>query len=264
MVKGLVNKSFVRKFVCLAVAAVMLFSLMGLSGCVDIAGLKGQLLELQKEAAQLKLDIYVLEKGEDNYFAEEWTDVLGFAATGRGWIDTAADKAGVDNALNTAKIKIDWVKTKEECMGAFYTLQEAYDEGFLTVNDLKSIAYYHHEGKVWLTDGENVWEDEEFVPLPKKPETLSAETRKNIKELEARNMNVEENIGYFIIRRNVKVDDLMIEKYYGTYNGCIALKILLWDLNDLDYVLEPWTDEIAGIVFDYSSEKSDGIRIWKQ
>jgi hypothetical protein len=31
--------------------------------------------------------------------------------------------------------------------GKFYALQEAYDRGFLTVDDIKSIAYYHETGK---------------------------------------------------------------------------------------------------------------------
>ena len=31
-------------------------------------------------------------------------------------------------------------------MGAFYTLQEAYDGGFLTKDDLETIAYYLNEG----------------------------------------------------------------------------------------------------------------------
>ena len=34
-----------------------------------------------------------------------------------------------------------------DLVGTFYELQEAYDLGFLTVDDIKSVAYYHEKGK---------------------------------------------------------------------------------------------------------------------
>ena len=36
---------------------------------------------------------------------------------------------------------------KRQAIGKFYTLQEAFDQGFLTENDLKSIAYYNNGGR---------------------------------------------------------------------------------------------------------------------
>lgn len=34
-------------------------------------------------------------------------------------------------------------ETAEESVGSFYTLQEAYNEGMLTIEDLQNIARYH-------------------------------------------------------------------------------------------------------------------------
>ena len=59
--------------------------------------------------------------------------------------------------------------------GEFYTLQEAYDAGLLTTNDLKSIACY-------LSGDENT---DGFIPAPKVPAELSSETEQAIKETRA-------------------------------------------------------------------------------
>ncbi|HIU21834.1 MAG TPA: hypothetical protein IAD51_06385, partial [Candidatus Limadaptatus stercorigallinarum] len=59
--------------------------------------------------------------------------------------------------------------------GEFYTLQEAYDAGLLTTDDLKSIACYLNGDE--NTDG--------FIPAPKVPAELSSETEQAIKETRA-------------------------------------------------------------------------------
>lgn len=129
--------------------------------------------------------------------------------------------------------------------GTFYTLEEAYDQGLLTQDDLKSIAYYQN--------GES--EDEDFEPMPKNPEELSEKTEKAIKETRAydlRNRNpkpIEE----------AKAKDITILKYYGTYNDCVA--VLLDDMFGGYFPIEREVI-IAGVSFYYIG--SDNIMIWKE
>ena len=75
-----------------------------------------------------------------------------------------------------------------ESVGEFYTLDEAYENGWLTQVDLKNIAYYYH-----TRYGETEHIDQSFVPTPKTPETL---------------------------------DNIDISQYYGTYNGCVVIGIV--------------------------------------
>ena len=52
--------------------------------------------------------------------------------------------------------------------GQFYTLQQAYENHWLTQEDLKSIAYYHNVG---IAGNEEVM-GENYQPQPKTPEIL--------------------------------------------------------------------------------------------
>ena len=111
----------------------------------------------------------------------------------------------------------------ETKLGNFYTLQEAYDGGMLTVEDLQVIAEYHEKG----------------VSVP---EPLSPDIENAIKEVAARNLREKESY------EDAKAEDFTITKYYGTYNGCVAFKI-----EDI-YFSHPavCVDEtIAGVEFHY-------------
>jgi len=109
-----------------------------------------------------------------------------------------------------------------ESQGAFYSLQEAYDNGWLTQEDLRSIAYYHHGGKKAVKDNlehKLVWMDEEegYTPIPITPEVLDAETEKQIKQTRVNERHDEGN--------KSKAKDISIVEYYGVYNGCIAVML---------------------------------------
>jgi len=107
------------------------------------------------------------------------------------------------------------------CMGVFsacanygkmYTLQEAYDLGFLTTEDLMDISYHRH-GVVLNEDYEEI----EYTPT-KTPETLSPKTENEIKRAvlaHAREAGM----------KDVKIEDIEIRAYYGTYNDCVAVRI---------------------------------------
>ena len=101
----------------------------------------------------------------------------------------------------------------EEELGKFYSLQEAYDNGWLTREELLSIAYYYYEEKFPRLGGRYGNEeimDENYTPLPKTPETLDEEM-----DLEIRKAYVKGNI--------YRVDTVEIEVYCGTYGECIAV-----------------------------------------
>lgn len=123
-------------------------------------------------------------------------------------------------------------------IGKFYTLQEAYDKGFLSVTDLKSIAS-HHADRTYPVD------------------VLSKKVMKKIKEVAARNMRESE----FSPVENAKAEDFTIIKYYGTYNGSVVIMVknsyLEYPAVDLDI------DEIIeGVLFNYNTPNR--IIVWRQ
>ena len=90
-------------------------------------------------------------------------------------------------------------------LGKLYTLEEAYDLNLITKDDLKSIAYYF-----------NKVESSDFVPKPKKPESISKRNERLIKKTYLRDELKEPRLS---------IKNVHIYEYYGTYNGCIALRI---------------------------------------
>lgn len=129
--------------------------------------------------------------------------------------------------------------------GTFYTLQEAFDQGMLTQDDLRSIAYYQNGGS----------EDEDFEPKLKTPESLSEKTEKAIKETRAYDLRNQDTKPI----KEAKAKDITILKYYGTYNNCIALM-----MNDIyhDYPTALREVTVEGVLFRYSDGNS--LIIWKQ
>ncbi|MDE6441437.1 MAG: hypothetical protein K2L12_01625 [Clostridia bacterium] len=114
-------------------------------------------------------------------------------------------------------------KGEQSSFGSFYTLQEAYNKGWLTRADLMNIAYYHHSTLNWGAE----FIPEGYNPAPKTPEVLSGETLTAIKQTYWDN-NYKVNNPH-----NVTLDDIDIgEDYYGTYNNCVA--VMIW-LNGAGY-----------------------------
>ena len=122
-----------------------------------------------------------------------------------------------------------------EKKGDFYTLQEAYDQGLITLDDLKSIAYYQNGGS----------EDESFVPMSKNPEVLSNETEKAIKETIVYDVRKEDPVS----GGEIKIINITIQNYYGTYNNCVAVMIS----GARPYNAEICEIEIDGVLFHYNN-----------
>ena len=64
--------------------------------------------------------------------------------------------------------------------GTFYTLQKAYDEGYLTKEEIMSIAYYHNGGRVY---NEEIM-SEEYTPIPKNMSiTVNITTKQKLQQM---------------------------------------------------------------------------------
>ncbi|MDE6303130.1 MAG: hypothetical protein K2M36_06055, partial [Clostridia bacterium] len=124
--------------------------------------------------------------------------------------------------------------------GVCYSLQTAYENGWLSKVDLQNIAYYHN---VPLYDpfGESLIKG--FKPTPRTPEALSEETEKTIVEAGLKG-------------REWLLVHLKEMKYYGTYDGFVAV---LFDFNRHNDICE---DIIGGVKFIYNDFEK--IILWKE
>ena len=111
--------------------------------------------------------------------------------------------------------------------GTFYTLQEAYDNGWLTQENLQTIANYHHDNSISY------------------PESLSDNIAKSIKRSWAKKLKDDNP------ETDITEEKVNIVNYYGTYNECVAVIV---DRSDVDYpaVYAPVTIEIGGVSFTYN------------
>ncbi|MBR2967792.1 MAG: hypothetical protein IKC35_03325, partial [Clostridia bacterium] len=128
-------------------------------------------------------------------------------------------------------------------------LQEAYDKGLITKEDLKAICYFRCYGFVYervdydkpLSESEAI-EKIDYEPSFELGE-LDKETERKIKGAAAywwKGTNSDDWSG--------KAEDVRYE-YYGTYNKCVAVEIIvgLYDIPQEEKYLE-----IDGIVFRYT------------
>ena len=124
--------------------------------------------------------------------------------------------------------------------GTFYTLQEAYEGGLLTREELMSIAYYHNNR----------------VPYP---EELDDRIDQCIRETVAYKYRTDREHP----NPNATAEALSISQYYGAYRGCYAV-LLNYDEEVFGYppavVVDNWI-EIGGVAFHQRSTRF--IEIWK-
>lgn len=102
--------------------------------------------------------------------------------------------------------------------GEFYTLQEAYENGILTQEDLISIAYYYHSNiSPETVNGDLMGEG--YQPIEKEPKVLSEKTERSIKKTmisDLKNQNFSQPL---------KLKNIVISGYYGTYKDYIAVNL---------------------------------------
>ena len=115
--------------------------------------------------------------------------------------------------------------------GHFYFIDEAYENGLITSEDLRDIAYYYHARY-------GLCYDEGYEPNPKTPATLSKKTEKKIKVTYLLDV-VEFPDG--------DIDHVSIYYYYGTFNGAVGVSVLS-DYVNFDIMTIP-KYEIGGATF---------------
>ena len=133
---------------------------------------------------------------------------------------------------------------EDESVGEFYSLQEAYDNKLLTVQDLMSIAYYH--GSLGGVSGD-------FIPTPKESEILDAELSNKIRNVFFE-LYVEPHVDEYDI---VTINDVEVSVYYGTYNSAVAV-MMKDNFGSAGAIREII---VADITFTYNS--GNDIIIWK-
>ena len=102
-----------------------------------------------------------------------------------------------------------------EPKGEFYTLQQGYDNGLITIEELQTIAYNH-------SNGHNC----SFItPIPKDPESLDEETMQKIKNDALIFLLAQKGKDGKQKYPNATINDISVIGYYGTYNGVIVAKI---------------------------------------
>lgn len=125
-----------------------------------------------------------------------------------------------------------------EPKGKFYSLQQAYDDGLITVEDLQSIACYLCN---WI-------DCSEITPTPKNPETLDEKTVSKIKNDSLIKLLAEKDKDGRQLYPKATTKDIYV-KYYGTYNDMIAVVVENGFVGYADVILE---DVIGGVTFIYS------------
>ncbi len=131
--------------------------------------------------------------------------------------------------------------------GEFYTLQEAYDAGWLTQEDLKSIAYYHNGG----TEGNEEIMGEDYQPQPKTPEVIDKMTELSIKQA---------YINCYKLGGYGKPSGVTVKNYFGSYNGCYAVVTESIYVNFPAVPVNKW-ETIGGVKIHYMRHLE--IDIWK-
>ena len=157
------------------------------------------------------------------------------------------EKLGEMQAMLDEQAKeIENLKLKSASSGKFYAVEEAYENGFLTLEDLKSIAYYNNGGRRY---NEAIM-SETYAPVPKIPEALSEGMQLIIKSTAAKEFNKIFNTTY------AEAKGFRITQYFGIYGDCVAV-IMLNDYSGIPGVI--WTETIANVNFNNIIE----IQIWR-
>lgn len=93
-----------------------------------------------------------------------------------------------------------------------FWLDDAYEKGLLSQNDLKSVAYYYN-----LQYADEHIEYEDFTPREKNPAKLSETIREQIKNDYCKQRGLEKDL----------YDEVGVSStYYGTYNDCMVFQLL--------------------------------------
>lgn len=131
--------------------------------------------------------------------------------------------------------------------GTFYSVTQAYENEYLTLEQVKSIAYYYNGGTKYNEDIMG----EDYAPLPKTPKELSAEAKTNIIESFYNSSRWDQYENFF------SKDDIGCGLYLGTYGGAIVVRIVVDGEGVDDSVFE---EEIDGVIIFYTN--GSRLSVW--
>ena len=228
-------KGKIRKIISLALMAVMLFGCFGITGCQDnTVQLQAQIDALQAELEQQAGKMQTLESEK-----EELNETITQLET--------ENKSLMDRVE-----KLEWNDQIQK--GAFYSLQEAYEKGFLTREDLRHIAYFK-DGKLEELRGETIV-SVEFTPKTPKP-MLDEKTEEYLKRAYYQK---NEKLFKSIEKYGYSISDIIFTIYLGKYNDCYVVEMKS-PIIDTDCGIYQYS--VGNIMFDWWGDNCY-IEVWRE
>ena len=198
-----------------------------LSGCSTIPLEKKELEEYKNIAIQ-ELNIYLETKLTNNFYDDVGhNNLVSIVENGIVKITKCREKTAIDLIKSEAQRDMDFVEPMES-VGQFFSLQEAYNNKILTVNEVKKIAACNFE-----------------------VEELESKIQYAIKKLYLESLNDSDY-------PNKKIEDISILHYYGQYGNCYVVQII--DAY-ADFPAVESECVVAGIVVKYSGPP---IIVWER
>ena len=198
-----------------------------LSGCSTIPLEKKELEEYKNIAIQ-ELNIYLETKLTNNFYDDVGhNNLVSIVKNGIVKITKCREKTAIDLIKSEAQSDMDFVEPMES-VGQFFSLQEAYNNKILTVNEIKKIAACNFE-----------------------VEELESKIQYAIKKLYLESLKDSDY-------PNKKIEDISILHYYGQYGNCYVVQII--DAY-ADFPAVELECVVAGIVVKYSGPP---IIVWER
>ncbi|PWM87018.1 MAG: hypothetical protein DBY28_02135 [Subdoligranulum sp.] len=198
-----------------------------LSGCSTIPLEKKELEEYKNIAIQ-ELNIYLETKLTNNFYDDVGhNNLVSIVKNGIVKITKCREKTAIDLIKSEAQRDMDFVEPMES-VGQFFSLQEAYNNKILTVNEIKKIAACNFE-----------------------VEELESKIQYAIKKLYLESLKDSDY-------PNKKIEDISILHYYGQYGNCYVVQII--DAY-ADFPAVELECVVAGIVVKYSGPP---IIVWER
>ena len=198
-----------------------------LSGCSTIPLEKKELEEYKNIAIQ-ELNIYLESKLANNFYDDAGhNNLVSIVENGIVKITKCREKTAIDLIKSEAQRDMDFVEPMES-VGQFFSLQEAYNNKILTVNEIKKIAACNFE-----------------------VEELESKIQYAIKKLYLESLKDSDY-------PNKKIEDISILHYYGQYGNCYVVQII--DAY-ADFPAVELECVVAGIVVKYSGPP---IIVWER
>lgn len=198
-----------------------------LSGCSTIP-LEEQKLEEYKNIAIQELNIYLETKLANNFYDDAGhNNLVSIVENSIAEIQNAEKKTVIDLIISEAQRDMDFVEPMES-VGQFFSLQEAYNNKSLTIDDIKKIAACNFD-----------------------VEELESKIQYAIKKLYLESLKDSDY-------PNKKIEDISILHYYGQYGNCYVVQII--DAY-ADFPAVESECVVAGIVVKYSGPH---IIVWER